>query len=293
MAGVMDQSPAWDGWEDDRQGGSSGTSGTEGSGRVGHFEQLLRTIEGEIIPRLMLAHRHAAPSAAAAIGDGRTLDGEDVAEFTGLVLRHDSLVAHSYLQALRAQGVSLEVLFMELLAPAARRMGDMWDTDLLSFAEVTLGLGRMQQLLRDLTPGFHGESEYRSTGYRALLAPTPGEQHTFGLFLVSEFMRRAGWDVSEERTAVSRHLVSRVRQQHFHVVGLSLSCETRTDQLTACIRAMRKASRNPGLGVIVGGPLFLRQPEMVSRVGADATANDAREAPSQAEKLVGLLAGRS
>lgn len=291
MAGVLDQAANWDDWG---QGDSEASDSADGSlPDRGQFEKLLRTIEGEIIPRLMLAHRSVQDAHVALGCVDRRLSEEDVAEFTTLVLRHDILVASSYVDAMRSQGVALESLFLDLLAPAARRLGDLWDADLASFAEVTLGLGRLQQLLRDLTPSFQYEAETRPIGHRVLLAPSPGETHTFGLFMVGEFMRRAGWDVWEERTSASAALVGWVRREHFDVVGLSLSCETRLEELASCVRALRRASRNADLGVMVGGSLFQRQPELVARVGADATATDARSAPAQAESLVALLARRS
>lgn len=296
MASTFDHTATWDDW--DKPGGQKALSEPDRAaepqqGRgMRHFDQLLRTIEGEIIPRLMLAHRTAHETTVSPVVCDRGLGVEEVAEFTGLVLRHDILVASSYLEAMRTQGVPLETLFLELLAPTARRLGDLWNTDLCSFAEVTLGLGRLQQLLRDLTPSFHHESDYRCTGHRALLAPAPGEQHTFGVFMVAEFMRRAGWDVCEERTASLGGLLGRVRGERFDLVGLSLSSETRLDELSNSIRTLRRSSRNPEIGVMVGGSLFISEPDLVARVGADATAGDARCAPGQAEGLLQLLANR-
>jgi hypothetical protein len=55
---------------------------------------------------------------------------------------------------------------------------------------------------------------------------------------------------------------------------------------------MRRASRNPALGVLVGGRVFVERPELVALVGADATASDARQAALQAESLRRLMAGR-
>jgi methanogenic corrinoid protein MtbC1 len=44
---------------------------------------------------------------------------------------------------------------------------------------------------------------------------------------------------------------------------------------------------------MVGGPLVLDHPEVVARVGADATATDARDAAVQAEKLLeSVIQGR-
>ena len=73
--------------------------------------QLVRTIEGEIIPRLMLAHRIAPGSAPVLPGAGRIPDSEDVVEFARLILAHDVGVAFSFIEAMRAEGVSRRRFF--------------------------------------------------------------------------------------------------------------------------------------------------------------------------------------
>ncbi len=83
-----------------------------------------------------------------------------------------------------------------------------------------------------------------------------------------------------------------VRSEWFAVVGLSVASETRIDALANGIRALRRASRNRAIGVLVGGPLFLAHPELVGHVGADATALDGGQAPDQAQNVLALLARR-
>ncbi len=55
---------------------------------------------------------------------------------------------------------------------------------------------------------------------------------------------------------------------------------------------MRRASRNRGMSVIVGGPVFALHPERAAEAGADGTARDAREAPVLASRLVAAKAGK-
>lgn len=252
--------------------------------------QLRRAIEVEIVPRLLLASRAASQCGFVAREELSLLDAATVEEFVGLILVNDVVVASAYLEAMRARGVSLETLYLHLLAPAARRLGELWSADLCDFTNVTVALGRLQQALRELSPAFRDEVAPRQHGRRALLMPAPGEQHTFGLFMVAEFFRRAGWDVWGGPPASSNDLTSMVRADWFDVVGLSVGCESRLDVLAAGIRAMRRASRNRAVGVMVGGPVFVEHPELVAFVGADATAVDARQAAEQAESIVSLLA---
>ena len=55
------------------------------------------------------------------------------------------------------RGASVETLYLDLLAPTARHLGDLWDADVCDFTEVTVGLGRLQQVLHELSPAFQSE----------------------------------------------------------------------------------------------------------------------------------------
>lgn len=248
--------------------------------------QLARTIETEIIPRLLLAHR-AFPECAEPDDDRNLVPcREQVAEFAKLVLERDVRVSSSYVAALRARGSSIEMILLHLLAPTARLLGDLWKEDLCSFGEVTVGLSRLQQILRELSSPFENEIEHADHGRRALLAAAPGEQHTFGVCVVEEFFRRAGWDVWTETRSTREDLVALVRSESFDVIGVSLSCDVLFDELPSFIHALRRAARNRSMGVMVGGRLFLDNPELVAHVGADATAADGLDAVQQSRRLL-------
>lgn len=258
----------------------------------GHDQQLLRVIEAEVVPRLVLSRRAAsgaAPVGAAGDHVPAVPDPADVEELVRLAVAHDAVAASAYVEAVRSRGASVESLYLDLLAPAARRLGELWTADLCGFADVTVALGRLQQLLRELGPAFRGEAGQRGHGRRALLVPTPGDQHTFGLVMVAEFFARAGWDVWSGPAASRAELVGLVRGSWFAVVGLSVGGECRLDGLAATIRAIRRASRNRSIGVLVGGPVFVERPELAVIVGADATAVDGRQAVLQAQDLLTLL----
>ena len=253
---------------------------------------LARTIELEIIPRLVLARRAAQGAAAIEAIEAGVIGSDHVLEFAGLVLAHDVPVAIAYVEAARERGVSLEAVYLDLLAPSARHLGSLWEEDLCDFTEVTLGLWRLHQVLRELSPAFQSEVERGDPGHRILLAPGPGEQHMFGLIMVADFFRRAGWNVLSGPVQTTDEIAGMVRDEWFAVIGLSIGCGTRLDALSSCIRSVRRASRNQEIGVMVGGPMFIEHPELVALVGADATAIDGRQAVLQAQTLVDMLAHR-
>lgn len=253
------------------------------------MSRLVKTIEGEIIPRLLLALQ-SSPQTVAAEGAARgDASIDDVAEFARLVATHDVSVAAAYINALLNRGVSLEKIYLELLAPSARLLGEWWKADLRDFTEVTSGLCRMHQLLHEFSAAFLHDAAAAAPNKCVLLIPMPGEQHSFGLIMVAEFFRRDGWDVWDLHPSTAEDVFGVVRKQSFGLVGISLSCESRIDQLKPLISAIRAKSRNPAVGVMVGGQPFIGHPDRVTQVGADCTAVDGRRATVEAGRLLNLL----
>lgn len=248
--------------------------------------QLARTIEEEIIPRLMLAHRAPAEPVSAPPTAAHTISAEDVRHFAKLVLSHEEDVAFGTIQMLRERGVSVDKLYLDLLAPTARYLGELWEEDLCNFTDVTVGLGRLQRVLRELSPALGRGVEHPAQGRRVLLLPSPGEQHTFGLVMVAEFFRRSGWDVTGGAWAAGTDAAALVSAEWFDVLGFSLGAEVHLRALASSIEAVRHATCNRDLKILVGGPLFGVHPEFVGQVGADGMTIDGREAPLLAETLI-------
>lgn len=249
---------------------------------------LARTIESEIIPRLMLAHRSMPDGLPRLLVDDATIGPADVAEFSKLVLTTEISVVVAAVESLRERGIRAEALCLDLLAPTARHLGELWEADLCDFIEVTVGLGRLQQVLRELVPSLYEGVESGPSGHRILLAPAPGEQHSLGLLIVREFFRVAGWEVHGGSTLVESEAKAMLHREWFDAAGLSVGSDCRLDDVAAFIRSIRAASRNQGIGILVGGPIFIKHPDYVDRVGADATAVDAPQAVARAEALIAL-----
>ena len=246
--------------------------------------RLVKTIEGEIVPRLVVSRRLKHPPEPRGMPQNEVLDELDVKEFVRLLLSHETGVAMAYVETVRQRGASLESVCLDLLAPSARELGLLWEEDECNFMQVTVGLCRLHQVLRELSPAFDADpSSEQDRGI--LLVPFPGDQHTFGITLVAQFLRRAGWVVCQEYPRNVDELVSLTRGMHFALVGLSVGCEVAEADVAEAIRRIRAASRNRRIGVMVGGPLFVAKPALAATVGADATAADGREAVRESERL--------
>ncbi|MDO9383913.1 MAG: cobalamin-dependent protein [Hyphomicrobiaceae bacterium] len=241
--------------------------------------KLSKVIEADIIPKLLLAHDVSQEQPASVTAD-------DVIAFSRYLLRGDGKAAAHMITALRRRGTPISGIFLELFTPSARLLGELWNEDICDFTDVTLALSQMQQMLRDLAPEFYERVPHaRPRARRALLIAAPGDDHGFGIQIIREFFRRAGWEVTGEPASYDA-LLRCTRLERFDVVGLSFTNDTPVDGLAAIIRAIRKSAVDSDLKVMVGGRLFLEHPEFVRQVGADATAPDGRRAVPRISSLL-------
>lgn len=112
---------------------------------------LARTVESEIIPRLMLSFQIAAENIGGSACLPRNPGAEDVAELTRLLVTHDVGVALAFVNVLLDQGVPRFAVFKSLIKPTTDLLGDFRDSDLLDMEEHMEAMLRLQDLLEQLT----------------------------------------------------------------------------------------------------------------------------------------------
>ena len=253
---------------------------------------VVRTLKTKIIPRLFFALKPAADAAVADVSEQPAVH-DPVIAFAALTLVNDDNAASNFVDALLAQGISVETVFLNWLAPAARQLGEQWETDETDFANVTIGVTRLQRIMRQLGDDFCGEQPHADGGSSMLLTVVPGEQHSFGLSMVAEFFRRAGWNLCTGPFDSHRELTSLVHNHWFDVVGFSVSSDRRLEDLKRDIEEIRRSSRNRQIGILLGGPMMIDHPELVAALGADMMSIDATTAPQSARSLIDQMKGHA
>ncbi len=244
---------------------------------------LAQLIEGEIIPRLLAAHQSGGPSEVIQMSTG-VISPSELERFARKSMVEDLTELMDNVDLFMRRGVAVETIYFDLLAPAAKRLGVMWEEDLCTFTDVTIGLCRLQQIVYEFADRVHVENG-GGDGRTALFALTPGDQHSLGLIMVVEFFRQAGWRTICMPDATAEDLVDMVTSERFDLIGFSMANECWLEPLPPLIKALRTASRNQDVRVIVGGRAFAEDPARVAQVGADETASDAREAVRTAARL--------
>lgn len=309
-------------------------------------DSLMAAIEGEVIPRLLLAHsqmvredqlmdgflRQAAgplgqagplSEAASPLSDNddepmlgaamaersrqdaysdqpagarspcsaslSTLTSSDVAEFVRLLIHHEPDVAIRFIELHRSHGATLPDLLLDLCAPAARELGEMWLRDDCSFCDVTVGLSSLEHVLTRCAGALQHCSGGTDPARTVLLGAVPGTQHVFGLLIVKELFRRAGWSVRVPSGASAQAMCEAVRLHDVAIVGLSVG---RVEDLPACqslVEKLRRESRNRRLLVVVGGHGIQEANQATRLLDVDLIARDGREGLDQIQRMVNRL----
>jgi methanogenic corrinoid protein MtbC1 len=276
--------PSTDGPRPDGSPGSCHLPADPGSE---HLQLLVSTVESQIIPRLVIAHRssNAGGMASAEPGERRERP-EEVRACIRLLLDSGAGPIMGFAEALLVRGLTLDAVYLDVFAPAARGLGDLWERDQCSFTDVTIALGRLQQTLRRFAAHFRPEFVEGEPWRRAMFAAVPGEQHTLGLSMIVQYFLRAGWDASMVPSPAADELPRLVQQERVTLVGLSMSQAGNVPVLKALIARIRASTSNPALRIVVGGVAFSEQPALADEVGADGTAIDAAQAVNLAQQLV-------
>lgn len=236
---------------------------------------LSRVVEAEIIPRLMLLARMGGEANS---GVGDEVRPAEIDALLAYAVARDVPAAVALVEALRARGAADEAVCLALVAPAARDVGRLWEEDEIDFAQATMALFTLHAVVRHIGVAMGEAGAFPTAGRRVLLGMACGDQHTLGLAMVAEFLRRAGWDVWQESDAGAAALREIAASEWFDAIGLSAARVDNLAALAAEIRGLKAASLNPAVRMVLGGHVYHDHPDLAQRVGADAVAADAREA---------------
>lgn len=241
-------------------------------------------IQEEIIPRLLLVHSNERRRTR--FFEGRRVKAGELERFAQLPLECEADELLAEIEKLRARGVSTESILIDLLAPSARKLGKMWEEDTCDFVDVTVGLWRLHEVMRECTFTSQTQFDPTDTPHSALFTPMPGEQHNFGTLMVEEVFANAGWKTEVLLEPRRHELIHLLAERPFDVVGLTVSCDCPSAIISDLITAIRSVSKNSKVRVIIGGPYINSNPSLALGAGADGTAVDARSALALAERIV-------
>jgi hypothetical protein len=165
-------------------------------------------------------------------------------------------------------------------------LGEGWETDRLSFLEVTYGTGHLYALMRALRAERPVTSAPTNMKKHALFATVPGEDHGIGVTMAADLFRENGWEIDLKTDTDHDALLAYIEATRPVIIGLSLSSDRRLDALVRLVVAIRICLPEVIIGVAPGDDL---QPDRILKLAdIDLMFDDVTRARTDLVRLVEL-----
>ena len=232
-------------------------------------EAAVVSLAREVIRRLALQSRDTAPHANDVHALATALIGPAPKAAAGLV--------EQYLD----EGVDVDTIYLDFLGQAANQLGKWWETDQRSFAEVTIGIGRIYAIMRTLRPKILPPP--LSNQKSAIFASVPEDQHTLGVKMAADLARESGWDIELLLDLEHDALIDAIAGSGQLLIGLSGAGAHSVPALARAVLALRISA--PRAMILISGNIVDAAEDSVQLMHVDALARQFDEAMSEMDRL--------
>ena len=179
----------------------------------------------------------------------------------------------SLLAEMRRARISLPALADVYIPEVARRLGALWLEDRMSWMDVSIGVGRMQGLLREVGATWIADHAGDTDSGTVLLVIPDREQHTLGAMVAMSQMRRCGVSVCLRIAPGIEELRALAAVRRFDGIMISVGTKEKLAEAGRTVRLVRSATGSD-CPILVGGAVMERVEDPAALTGADFCAND-------------------
>lgn len=238
---------------------------------------LLQDLAREVVRRLAfrLPNTDGAPA---------TPSDADIDTFCEALLSSDETASDRIILNARHDGIQLETLYLRYIAEASRRLGKMWEDDLVSFVDVGLGTARLYRIIRGLRHSIGPVILEGRARTPALFALAPGETHTLGIEIAADLFRRDGGDVDVCLGKSHEEILALADTRHYSLIVLAAHSDRVVSPLLQLAVALRISQ--PLTPFALAGGLVDQRPEIKQVIGAELVINDIQSAIPDLKRIV-------
>ncbi len=182
--------------------------------------------------------------------------------------------------ALHRAGHCDETIAFRFVPEVARRLGQAWVDDTLSFTDVSIATAWLQRMLRQLETEPCALTRPEPVSPATLMIIPAGEYHTLGAMVATGQLRRMGLSVRLSAGQSTRTICDMVQTDEFGMIMLSWARSDRLDSLRALILKIREALPRP-TPIVVGGAVLATARQIERQTGADYATSDIEDAVRQ------------
>ena len=184
-----------------------------------------------------------------------------------------------------SDGFAAEDLIDDYIPAVARKLGNRWCEDTLGFAQVTIGVSRLQAMLRKIGEGWTNDSDLRPSAPSIMLIVQQDIYHTLGAMVLNSQLRRMGLSVRLMLGECAEELARQLNRTNFSAVFISSSCGETLHSLSRTVDVVKTSTlRAPP--IVIGGTIL--DVETTENVTTLTGADYATKILGEALELCGL-----
>ncbi len=176
-----------------------------------------------------------------------------------------------------------EFFLLCVIQPSMYEIGRLWEKGKISVAQEHLASSIVSRVMSQL---YSAIVAVKPTKGRAVITAAPNELHELGAWMVSDLLELDGWQVRYlGANTPMEDLMELLEDFRPQLLAISVIMPFNLDEVKKLITAIRNKESLRGIKIMVGGRVFMTVPDIWSEIGADATAGNAREAVTAAQRL--------
>lgn len=181
------------------------------------------------------------------------------------------------------RGASLQDLYLEILQPALREVGRLWEAGEMDVSQEHLFSEATERIMAGLLNGVPAQND----GPVFVGFSVASEPHKIGIRMVADLLVLDGWrTVFLGANLPTSSILQALKDHGAQVVGISASMPYHVNLVATLVQIIRDAALPTSPRIMVGGLAFNRAADLWRQIGADGYAIDAGEAVRVARGLI-------
>jgi methanogenic corrinoid protein MtbC1 len=183
------------------------------------------------------------------------------------------------------QGLTMEELYLQVLQPAMRSVGRLWQLNEISVAQEHYVSAATQLIVSQLYPRLLNGPR---NGKVLIAGCIASNLHEIGLRFLCDIFELRGWDTHfYGANTPTRGLIDIIRTKRPDIVAIGATLASQLPPVASFISEMRQDPATSQIRILVGGAAFWGNEDLWKEMGADGFAADASTAVRLASDLTG------
>lgn len=209
---------------------------------------------------------------------------DEAKQYLDFLLKGKKSQAQALVTALVTNGIQIASIYNNIFKVTQQEIGLLWQNNMITVAHEHYCTAATQSIMSTLYPYiFTSEKKER----KMVACSVSGDMHEMGIRMLSDLFEMDGWDTYYMGANMPEaNIISALAEQNPQLLAISVTMPFHITKVQSLIKKIRNNSSLDNVKIMVGGYPFTLVQDLWRKVGADASATDAKEAIKIANKMI-------